>query len=97
MREIRRRGIDDSATAKPARRDHAVCADLYADGVGGWSGGEIVDYLETGMDPDGDFAGSSMAEVVDHSTSRPSAADRAAIAAYPRSVPAIRRKSKAKR
>ena len=66
-------------------------------GIGRWSGEEIVDYLETGMDPDGDFAGSSMAEVVDHSTSGPSAADRAAIAAYPRSVPAIRRKSKAKR
>ncbi len=44
------------------------------------------------MDPDGDFAGSAMAEVVDHSTSRLSAADRAAIAAYPRSVPAIRHK-----
>ncbi len=94
MREIWRRGIDDSATAKPARRDHAVCAGLCADGVGGGSGEEIVDYLETGMDPDGDFAGSSMAEVIDRSTSRLSAADRAAITVYLRSVPAIRRERK---
>ena len=61
-------------------------------GIGRWSAEEIVDYLETGMDPDGDFAGSSMAEVIDHSTGKLSAEDRAAIAAYLRSVPAIRHK-----
>ena len=61
-------------------------------GLGRWSAEEIVDYLETGMDPDGDFAGSSMAEVIDHSTGKLSAADRAAIATYLRSVPAIRHK-----
>ena len=61
-------------------------------GIGRWSAEEIVDYLETGMDPDGDFAGSSMAEVIDHSTGKLSAEDRAAITAYLRSIPAIRHK-----
>lgn len=61
-------------------------------GIGRWSAEEIVDYLESGMDPDGDFAGSSMAEVIEHSTGKLSGEDRAAIAAYLRSVPAIRHK-----
>ena len=61
-------------------------------GIGRWSAEEIIDYLETGMDPDGDFAGSSMAEVIDHSTGKLSAEDRTAITAYLRSVPAIRNK-----
>jgi mono/diheme cytochrome c family protein len=59
-------------------------------GIGGWSAEEIADYLETGMNPDGDFAGSSMADVVEHSTSKLTDADRAAIAAYLRSVRPIR-------
>ena len=59
-------------------------------GLGRWSAEELVEYLETGMKPDGDFAGASMAEIIDHSTSKLSTGDRAAIAAYLRSVPAIR-------
>lgn len=58
-------------------------------GIGRWSAEEIVDYLESGMDPDGDFAGSSMADVIAHSTGKLSDRDRAAIATYLRSVPAI--------
>jgi len=51
----------------------------------------LVDYLETGMKPDGDFAGASMANIIDHSTSKLSDRDRAAIAAHLCSMPAIRR------
>ncbi len=59
-------------------------------GIGRWSAEEIADFLMIGMDPDGDFAGSSMAEVIDRSTGKLSDADRAAIVTYLRSVPAIR-------
>jgi len=61
-------------------------------GIGRWSAEEIVGYLESGMDPDGDFAGSSMAEVIEHSTGKLSNEDRTAITAYLRSIPAIRHK-----
>ncbi len=60
-------------------------------GIGGWSEEEIADYLEIGMDPDGDFAGSTMAEIIDHATGKLTPADRAAIVTYLRSVPPIRR------
>jgi mono/diheme cytochrome c family protein len=66
-------------------------------GIGQWGDDEIVDYLKTGMDPDGDFAGSAMAEVIDHSTGKLSDEDLAAIAKYLRSVPAIRRKQSSPR
>lgn len=66
-------------------------------GIGRWSAKEIVDYLEIGIGPDGDFAGSSMAEVIVHSTGKLSAEDRAAIAAYLRALPAIRRKKSSSR
>ena len=60
-------------------------------GLGRWSAEELADYLETGMKSDGDFADASMAEIIDHPTGKLSAGDRAAIARYLRSVPAIRR------
>lgn len=63
-----------------------------ATGIGRWSAEEIADFLKIGMSPDGDFAGSSMAEVVDQSTGKLSDADVAAIVTYLRSVPAIRHK-----
>jgi mono/diheme cytochrome c family protein len=47
----------------------------------GWSAGEIAYYLETGFTPEFDTAGGEMAEVI-RNTSRLSAEDRAAIAAY---------------
>ena len=59
-------------------------------GIGKWSETDIVQYLESGMDPDGDFAGSLMAEVVNGATSKLTAADRKAIAVYLKSLPAIR-------
>lgn len=58
-------------------------------GIGGWSEGDIVTYLEMGMDPDGDFAGGAMAEIIDHSTAKLTAQDRRAIAVYLASLPAL--------
>ena len=60
-------------------------------GLGRWSAEELVDYLETGMKPDGNFTGASMAKIIDHSTSKPSDRARAAIAAHLCSMSAIRR------
>jgi hypothetical protein len=46
-------------------------------------------YLEIGMDPSGDFAGGAMAKVIDQGTSKLTSADRAALANYILSMPAI--------
>lgn len=51
-----------------------------------WSAGDIAYYLETGFTPDFDSAGGSMTDVI-FSTSKLSAEDREAIAAYIKSVP----------
>lgn len=61
-------------------------------GIGDWSPGDLATYLEMGQDPDGDFAGSLMAEVIEHGTSNLTASDIAAIAEYLRSLPPIRNK-----
>jgi mono/diheme cytochrome c family protein len=54
----------------------------------GWSEGEIAEYLKSGFTPDFDSAGGSMASVV-RNTSQLSDADRAAIAAYLKAIPAV--------
>jgi mono/diheme cytochrome c family protein len=53
-----------------------------------WSEADIAEYLKSGFTPEFDTAGGSMAAVV-AGTSRLSDADRAAIAAYVKSVPAV--------
>jgi len=55
-------------------------------GIGEWSVDDIAFFLEIGMLPDGDFAGASMSEVIDHNTGRLSAEDRQAIAEYLKTV-----------
>lgn len=61
-------------------------------GIGDWSMSDIEGYLAFGMDPDGDFAGSAMAEVIDHSTGKLTAQDRHAIAVFLKSVPPLKRR-----
>jgi hypothetical protein len=51
-----------------------------------WSEKDIVEFLGTGQNPSGDFAGGSMAEVIQN-TSLLSVGDRAAIANYIASLP----------
>ncbi len=53
-----------------------------------WSEKDIASFLDDGMMPSGDYAGGSMAEVVQN-TSALSADDRAAIAAYIASLPPV--------
>ena len=53
-----------------------------------WSEAEIAEYLKSGFTPEFDTAGGEMAEVV-RNTARLTDADRAAIAAYVRAVPAV--------
>jgi mono/diheme cytochrome c family protein len=60
-------------------------------GIGKWSVDDIVQYLSTGLDPDGDVAGSLMADVVEVSTSKLTDADRHAIAVYIKALKPIRR------
>jgi mono/diheme cytochrome c family protein len=75
--------------------EHAVVANITPDketGIGTWSESDIVDYLQTGMRPDGDNAQGLMAEVIKGTSvgyKDLSVADRRAIAAYLRTVPAI--------
>ncbi len=58
-------------------------------GIGRWSTDDIVTLLTDGQTPDFDFIGGGMAEIV-RNTARLDDADRRAIAAYLRSIPAIR-------
>ncbi len=60
------------------------------DGLGGWTGAEITEYLKTGSNDKSSAAG-PMAEVVDHSTQYLSDADLDAIATYLKSFQRIRK------
>lgn len=61
----------------------------HATGIGDWSIGDVTTYLQIGMLPDGDFAGSAMAEVIKNSTGKMTDADRRAIAVYVRALAPI--------
>ena len=58
----------------------------HADGMASWSRDDISALLETGLTPEYDSVGSSMADVVEN-TSKLSPEDRAAMAAYLKSLP----------
>jgi hypothetical protein len=69
-------------------------------GIGRWSRGDLVTYLESGLTPDGYLAGDLMAEVIDNGLKYLTKSDLAAIAEYLQSQPAIEhavRKPKAKK
>ena len=57
-------------------------------GIGGWSAAEIAEYLATGFTPDYDSVGGAMVEV-QANMAKLTDADRAAIAAYLKAVPAV--------
>jgi mono/diheme cytochrome c family protein len=57
-------------------------------GLGDWSEKDVAHFLETGEAPDGDTAGGSMARVIKN-TSQLTPEDRAAIAAYVKSLPPV--------
>lgn len=58
----------------------------HEDGLAAWSPGDIAYLLESGFTPDYDSVGSTMADVVTN-TAKLSAEDRAAVAAYLKSLP----------
>jgi mono/diheme cytochrome c family protein len=62
-------------------------------GIGKWSEEDIINLLKNGQEPDFDFVGGAMGEIV-RNTSRLDDADRRAIAIYLKSLPAIRSQKK---
>jgi mono/diheme cytochrome c family protein len=58
-------------------------------GIGKWSHKDIVELLTSGLTPDGDSVGSSMAEVVRNTAELPQS-DREAIATYLKSLPPLK-------
>jgi mono/diheme cytochrome c family protein len=68
----------------------------HATGIGSWSEKDIVEVLETGFKPDGDVIGGSMA-AVQRNMAKLTKADREAIAAYLKSIPAIDNKAPGKK
>lgn len=84
-------GLDGSRelAGNPAGPDGEKIPDItqHRDtGIGRWSADEIVMFLEYGVLPDGDFAGSSMSDVISDNTSRLTPEDRQAIATYLKSL-----------
>lgn len=60
----------------------------------GWSETEIFDYLKTGATPEFDYAGSLMADVIEHNTSKMTDQDLKAIAAYLKTLAPMKTGSK---
>lgn len=60
------------------------------EGIHKWSGEQIVEYLGSGEDPDGDYAGSLMFDVIDKGTEKLPESDLKAIAAYLKDLPPLR-------
>jgi mono/diheme cytochrome c family protein len=58
-------------------------------GISDWSKGDLVTYFQTGLTPDGDSAGSVMADVIDDGLSHLRKGDLQAIADYVRTLPPI--------
>jgi mono/diheme cytochrome c family protein len=59
-------------------------------GIGGWSEGDLLFFFKTGLKPDGNDVQGEMREVIEDGLSRLNEADLRAVAAYLKSVPAIR-------
>ncbi|AGA31844.1 Putative diheme cytochrome c-553 [Thioalkalivibrio nitratireducens DSM 14787] len=59
-------------------------------GIGRWRASHLLRYLDLGMDPDGDFAGGAMGDVIGEGTSHLTDADRRALVIYLQSLEPIR-------
>ena len=84
-------GLDRSRelAGNPAGPDGEKTPNITRDktaGIGRWSVDEIVFLLETGLLPNGDFAGSLMSDVIEDNTGKLTTEDRQAIATYLRSL-----------
>jgi mono/diheme cytochrome c family protein len=74
----------------------AIVPNLTPDpGTGlGWTVQQIADYLKSGATPEFDFAGSLMADVIEHNTGKLTDADRLAIAAYLKALKPVKNEIK---
>lgn len=66
-------------------------------GIGKWRRREIAEYLKSGARPDGDYAGSLMAEVIDEGLKHLTRDDALALADYVLGVPAVENEVKRER
>jgi mono/diheme cytochrome c family protein len=66
-------------------------------GLGKWSDADIAEVLKSGMTPDGDFVGSSMAEVVRNTSGKMTDGDMRAVVSYLRSLPPVHTPADAKK
>ena len=85
-------GADKSAALSGAVLQGWFAPDLTSDkgaGLGSWSAGDIVEYLQTGRNKHS-LASGPMAEAVENSTSRMNDADLKAVAVYLKDLPASR-------
>ena len=72
----------------PSADGESMVPNITQAGIGSYSAGDIEEILATGMNPDGDNVGGDMASVV-RNTSQLTQGDRAAIAAYIKSLPPV--------
>src|SRR5262245_13097992 len=72
----------------PEGKDWVPNITPHTDGIASWSAKDIAYLLQSGQNPEADSVGSTMADVV-RSTAKLSDADRSAIAAYVKSLPAL--------
>jgi mono/diheme cytochrome c family protein len=80
---------DAALTGNPEGPEGEEVPNITADpdeGIGDWSIGDIEYFLEIGMEPDGDFTGGTMTEVIENCTSHLTEPDRHAIAVYLKSL-----------
>lgn len=83
-------GSDKGLALSGASLQGWFAPDLTGDptaGLGGWSAGDVVEYLKTGRNAHS-IASGPMAEVVEHSTSRMNDADLRAVTVYLKDLPA---------
>jgi mono/diheme cytochrome c family protein len=69
--------------------DGATASNLTPTRLKKWSDGELRDFLQSGLTPDGDVAAETMGEVVRNTTSKLSLPDLDALIAYLRSLPPL--------
>lgn len=62
-------------------------------GIGRWSAADLAYYLRTGADPDGDYAGGLMGEVIDEGLGHLTREDARAIVTYLQSLPPVEHRS----
>lgn len=80
---------EQELTGAPKQGELAGAPDITSNkdtGIGDWSATNLELFLDLGMLPNGDFAGSNMAAVIDHTTSQLTTEDRQAMVTFLRNI-----------